>query len=56
MMLHTQASCSLHLSFTCVDLDVRQDISCLKNINASGPGQRPGRGSGGQCLPEAEAF
>ena len=25
-------------------------------MNASGPGQNPGRGSGGRCPPEAEAF
>ena len=25
-------------------------------MNASGPGQSPGRGSGGRCPPEAEAF
>ena len=25
-------------------------------MNASGPGQSPGRGSGGQLPPEAEAF
>ena len=25
-------------------------------MNASGPGQSPGMGSGGRCSPEAEAF
>ena len=34
----------------------KADYNCLKIMNASGPGQSPGRGSGGQCPPEAEAF
>ena len=32
------------------------DENCLKIMNASGPGHSPGRGSGGLCPPEAEAF
>ena len=30
--------------------------NCLKIMNASGPGQSPGRRSGGLHPPEAEAF
>ena len=34
----------------------KADYICLKIMNASGPGQSPGRGLGGQRSPEAEAF
>ena len=34
----------------------KADYNCLKIMNASGPGQSPGRGSGGQRPPEAETF
>ena len=34
----------------------KSDYNCLKIMNASGPGQSRGRGSGGEHPPEDEAF
>ena len=42
--------------FTSCRPGCKADYNCLKIMNASGPGQSRGRGSGGQRPPEAEAF